>query len=156
MCHTGRRFQWVGKLWPCAAVGTPRGAPQSAVCSSSGVIQGTGQPGGHGPVIFTGGTVSHTTGKRGLQLLVFSHYWVVFAFRTVDGIRVIRFMIHHDNGVHTRLNHISVSILLLFRGRHGSSSAGGKGGVEFVPLCATLWQPVLLAGVTRSSFFPLS
>ena len=42
--------------------------------------------GGHGPVIFTGGTVSHTTGKRGLQLLVFSHYWVVFAFRTVDGL----------------------------------------------------------------------
>ena len=30
--------------------------------------------------------MSHTTGKRGLQLLVFSHYWVVFAFRTVDGI----------------------------------------------------------------------
>ncbi len=44
----------MGTQWPCAAVGTPRGAPRSAVCSSSGVSQGGRRP---GPVIFTETTV---------------------------------------------------------------------------------------------------
>ena len=45
MCHTGRQFQWAGKLRSCAAVGMPHGAPPSAVCSWSRVIQSAGQSG---------------------------------------------------------------------------------------------------------------